>query len=368
MASVEQLVATARKNEEIARNLFDIEVAIMNITRCSQFFLTLVSLVKEKFEIDHVWMVLTDTPANKHLVESLRAAKKKEDAVMRTVSMVDFLRVTQSIHEPVLINQDMSRFHALLPLELKRQNIRLESIAILPVVVDAKVVGALMLGSISKERYNPKKDSFFLKQLAVKVSISLAGVWARERISFLATRDPLTLLRNRRELEECLDQELSRHARQREHLAVMFIDCDDFKIVNDTYGHDCGDSYLKHVAHHLNELTRKSDLAFRFAGDEFVVLLPHQRQSGADIIASRIREHLLRTPLRVDDKSIPVVISYGVISTESMERVDAKTMLKLADERLYEMKRKKPAKRATLALDKDTDMQKSPQIRPEKMS
>jgi diguanylate cyclase (GGDEF)-like protein len=249
----------------------------------------------------------------------------------------------------VLINQDMSRFHALLPLELKQQNIKLESIAILPVVVDGKVVGALMLGSQSKERYNPKKDSFFLKQLAVKVSISLAGVWARERISFLATRDPLTLLRNRRELEECLDQELSRHARQREHLAVMFIDCDDFKIVNDTYGHDCGDSYLKHVAHHLNELTRKSDLAFRFAGDEFVVLLPNQRQNGADIIAGRIREHLLKTPLKVDDKTIPVVISYGVISTESMERVDAKTMLKLADERLYEMKRKKPTRRGAAA-------------------
>jgi diguanylate cyclase (GGDEF)-like protein len=203
-------------------------------------------------------------------------------------------------------------------------------------------VGALVLGSESKERYNPKKDSFFLKQLAVKVSISLAGVWARERISFLATRDPLTMLRNRRELEESLDQELSRHARQREHLAVMFIDCDDFKIVNDTYGHDCGDSYLKHVAHHLNELTRKSDLAFRFAGDEFVVLLPSQKQEGADIIAGRIREHLLNTPLKIDDKAIPVVISYGVISTESLERADSKTLMKMADERLYEMKREKP--------------------------
>lgn len=343
MASVEHLVATARKNEVIARNLFDIEVAIMNITRCSQFFLTLVSLVKEKFEIDHVWMVLTDTPSNAHLVDSLREAKKDTDeAVLRTVSMVDFLRVTHSIHEPILVNQDIPRFHALLPLELKQQNVKIASMAILPVVVDGKVVGALVLGSESKERYNPKKDSFFLKQLAVKVSISLAGVWARERISFLATRDPLTMLRNRRELEESLDQELSRHARQREHLAVMFIDCDDFKIVNDTYGHDCGDSYLKHVAHHLNELTRKSDLAFRFAGDEFVVLLPSQKQEGADIIAGRIREHLLNTPLKIDDKAIPVVISYGVISTESLERADSKTLMKMADERLYEMKREKP--------------------------
>tara|TARA_R110001592_G_scaffold346310_2_gene638821 strand:+ start:292 stop:1377 length:1086 start_codon:yes stop_codon:yes gene_type:complete len=348
MASVDHLVATARKNEVIARNLFDIEVAIMNITRCPQFFLTLVSLVKEKFDIDHVWMVLTDTPSNSHLVDSLRIANQDQNndtTLLRTVSMVDFLRVTHSIHEPILVNQDIPRFHALLPLELKSQEVKIASMAILPVVVDGKVVGALVLGSESKERYNPKKDSFFLKQLAVKVSISLAGVWARERISFLATRDPLTMLRNRRELEESLGQELSRHARQREHLAVMFIDCDDFKIVNDTYGHDCGDSYLKHVAYHLNELTRKSDLAFRFAGDEFVVLLPNQKQDGADIIAGRIREHLLNMPLKIDDQTIPVVISYGVISTESLKRADSKTLMKMADERLYEMKRRKPSQR-----------------------
>jgi len=345
MPSVDELVATARKNEGIARNLFDIEVAIMNITRCSEFFLTLVSLVKEKFEIEHVWAVLTETPSNSHLIETLKEAEG-EQVILRTVSMVDFLRATQNINEPMLVNDGIRRLHSLIPIELKRTlppgSIR--SMAVLPIVVDAKVVGALVLGAETEERYDPEKDSFFLKQLAVKVSMSLAGVWARERISFLATRDPLTLLRNRRELEECLDQELSRHARQREYLAVMFIDCDDFKIVNDTYGHDSGDSYLKHVAYHLNELTRKSDLAFRFAGDEFVVLLPNQKQEGADIIAGRIREHLLNTPLEIDDKIIPVVISYGVISTESLKRADAKIMLKRADERLYEMKKTKPLK------------------------
>jgi diguanylate cyclase (GGDEF)-like protein len=137
---------------------------------------------------------------------------------------------------------------------------------------------------------------------------------------------------------------LSRHARQRENLAVMFIDCDDFKLVNDTHGHDVGDMYLQHVALHLDELTRKSDLAFRFAGDEFVVLLPNQDQEGADTIASRIREHLLNTPLKMEGHEIPIVISYGVISTEHFSKVDAKILLKRADELLYEMKKRKPSK------------------------
>lgn len=340
MSTVDELMATARHNEAIARNLFDIEVAIMNITRCVEFFDKLVTLVRDKFEIDHVWIALTDTPANSHFIEA--AEQSKQANLLHRIAMIDFLHVTQSVKEPILVNRDLRKLRSLIPAPIKHD---VASVAILPIIVDTKIVGALVLGTPEQGRYDPKKDSFFLKQLAVKVSISLASVWAREQISFLATRDPLTLLRNRRDLEECLDQELSRHARQREDLAVMFIDCDDFKIVNDTYGHDVGDQYLKHVAYHLDELTRKSDLAFRFAGDEFVVLLPHQKQEGAEVIASRIREYLLENPLQVEDKNIPVVVSYGVISTESMTKVDSRSLLKIADERLYEMKRQKPSLR-----------------------
>ncbi len=344
MATVDELIATARKNEKIAQNLFDIEVAIMNITRCSEFFSSLLALVADKFAIDHVWLVLTETPSNAHLVETLEGRlplAEGEESALVTVAMIDFLQATQSVREPILVNRELRRLRTLIPSRLKSE---LGSVAILPLVVDGKIVGALMLGAAEQDRYTPQKDSFFLKQLSVKASISLAGVWARERISFLATRDPLTLLRNRRELEESLEQELSRHVRQREHLAVMFIDCDDFKLVNDTYGHDVGDLYLKHVAENLKELTRKSDLVFRFAGDEFVILLPSQSQEGAEVIAGRIREHLLNTPLMADAQTIPVQISYGVVSTDQLQKVDARIMLKCADERLYDMKRLKPKK------------------------
>lgn len=339
MSNVDELIANARRNEKIARNLFDIEVAIMNINRCGEFCTSLVALVKEKFSISHVWLAITDTPSNAQLIEVLGAVDEQAPHYVK-VPMVDFLQVSQSVREPVLINSDLRRIRAITPLTLLPV---LKSVALLPLVVDSRVVGGLVLGAEEKDRYSPRKDSFFLQQLAVKASISLSGVWARERINFLATRDPLTLLRNRREMEETLDQELSRHTRQREHLALMFIDCDDFKQVNDTYGHDVGDLYLKHVAAQLKELTRKSDLVFRFAGDEFVILLPNQRQDGADVIASRIKAHLLTTPLLHDGVRIDVRLSYGVISTEQAAMPDARTLLKKADERLYQMKRLKSA-------------------------
>jgi diguanylate cyclase (GGDEF)-like protein len=337
MSNVDELIANARRNEKIARNLFDIEVAIMNINRCGEFCANLIALVKDKFAINHVWLAITDTPSNAQLIAVLGAVDEQAPHYVK-VPMVDFLQVSQSVREPVLINSDLRRIRTITPVSLLPQ---LKSVAVLPLVVDARVVGGLVLGAEEKDRYSPRKDSFFLQQLAVKASILLSGVWARERINFLATRDPLTLLRNRREMEESLDQELSRHARQREHLALMFIDCDDFKQVNDTYGHDVGDLYLKHVAAQLKELTRKSDLVFRFAGDEFVILLPNQRQEGADVIASRIKAHLLTTPLLHEGMRIDVRLSYGVISTEHTAPLDARALLKKADERLYQMKRLK---------------------------
>lgn len=338
MSNVNQLIENARANEVIARNLFEIETEIINITQCSEFFGQLLQMVRDKFSIEYAWVAITDTPANAHFIDSLARVESDCD-VYRKVSMIDFLQITQSTREPVLKNERIPQLRAMIPKSFLPY---LKSLAILPLVLEKKVVGALVLGSPDASRYSPRKDHFFLQQLAVKVSLSLVGVWARERVSFLATRDPLTHLRNRRELEESLEQELSRHRRQREHMALMFIDCDDFKLVNDEYGHEVGDLYLKHVAEMLIELTRKSDLVFRFAGDEFVILLPHQKQDGADIIAARIKEQTLDAPLSIDGTEILAKLSYGVVSTETLGEFNGRALLKAADQRLYEMKALKP--------------------------
>ena len=357
MSDVNDLISNARANEVIARNLFEIETEIMNITQCSSFFDQLLKMVRDKFSIEYAWVAIANTPANAHFVESLSQVENGADDAepltdnaiiepcLKRVAMIDFLQITQSTRQPLLRNERIPQLRAMIP---KAYLTMIQSLAILPLILEKKVVGALMLGSPDKERYSPIKDHFFLEQLSVKVSLSLIGVWARERVSFLATRDPLTHLRNRRELEESLEQELSRHMRQRCHLALMFIDCDDFKQVNDEYGHETGDLYLKHVAEQLVEQTRKSDLVFRFAGDEFVILLPNQTQEGADIISARIREHVQEKLLKFDGNQVPVKLSYGVVSTETLQSFDGKALLKAADQRLYAMKALKPSSRKVI--------------------
>ncbi len=340
MQTVEELIERARKNEDIARRLFDIEVQIMNIGHCRDFFDQLLSLVADKFNIEHVWVSLTDSPVNDHILRSIRGDRgDKKPAALHIMATMDFLQATQSSRDPILVNSGFNKYRYLAPSEIYP---KIGSMAILPLVVDGKIIGSLNLADSSADRYEPSKDSFFLKQLAVKASISLAGVSIREKISFLATRDPLTLLRNRREMEESLERELSRSRRHHDPLALVFIDCDDFKLVNDTYGHDCGDMYLKYVANKLIEMTRKGDMVFRFAGDEFVLILPNQNTSDAELIAGRIKDHLAHTPMAYKGLQVPISISYGSISTDQLVEPTCKTLLKAADEKLYEMKKLKP--------------------------
>lgn len=331
MQTIEELIERVRVNEEIARKLFDLEVQILNISRFTEYFEKLLVLVQETFRVEYVWITLTDALINRRILEALG----EEVQPPHQIGALDYHSITGSRREPILVNQALSRYWPLMPPAIRRD---IESLAILPLVVDGKLLGSLNLGSASASRYDPAKDDFFLRQLAVKAAISLSSVMAHEQVRYLASRDALTRLRNRRELEETMEQELSRARRHQMPLALVFIDCDDFKRVNDTYGHDCGDCYLKHVADCLMALIRRSDSAFRFAGDEFVLLLPNQNLSGAEVIASRIRDELARQPLSYQGQQITVRISYGVASVEGLQEWNLRALLRQADERLYAMK------------------------------
>ena len=337
MESLEELIARAKKNEEIARNLFDIEVSILNISSTRTFMELLLSSVLEKFSIDIGWFSIIDSVHTKPVIEALKASeplKKKWVAL----NSVDYLEATKGAREPQLSNSELERYETLVPVDQRSQ---IKSIAILPLLLDNRLAGSLNLADGSAERYQSGKEAFFLHQLSIKASLCLSAVVSREKVAYLATRDPLTKLRNRSELEETIDREISRVLRHGQPLGLAFIDCDDFKEVNDSYGHDVGDEYLKHVANLLQKLLRKTDLVFRFAGDEFIALLPNQDSQGAAQIAERISYYLKERPLTFEGVTVPVAVSVGTSSTSSLSELSAKNLLKQADRQLYEKKQLK---------------------------
>lgn len=333
---IDEILAIAKANEEIARKLFEIELKILTIKTFKGLFEELLILIEEKLQVPHVWLSIIDhSPVTKY-IQALHASsflKQRVNTIPRRV-MLDLFGHSM---EPILACSNLKPYFRLLP---SKEKYFIRSLAIAPVELDGNCVGSLNMADFSEHRFQPDMDTFFLSQLVVKVSICLANVTAHEELKRLATRDPLTDLLNRREMEATLKQEFNRMLRYGQPLALLFVDCDDFKKVNDCHGHDCGDAVLQYVANHLRNQVRPSDMIFRFAGDEFVIILPHQSVQDAQVAANRLKAFFESHPLPFGGQLIPISISIGVASSDEPGVSDSESLLKMADSRLYESKRR----------------------------
>ena len=160
---------------------------------------------------------------------------------------------------------------------------------------------------------------------------------AEERAQHLADHDALTGLPNRRLLEDRLTQALALSQRNRKQTAVMFVDLDRFKAINDSLGHTVGDQVLKEVAQRLVKQLRIGDTICRLGGDEFVVVLPEARRStDAANVAGKIIETLSQ-PVRAADRELTVTPSIG-ISVFPEDGRDAETLIRNADAAMYHAK------------------------------
>lgn len=153
--------------------------------------------------------------------------------------------------------------------------------------------------------------------------------------------EPLTGARRREVLEQALDQSLKRihediGEHRKEGVSLIFIDLDNFKRVNDTYGHVAGDKVLKKISEISKSLIRGTDMISRHGGDEFAVLLPDTNEENAVIIAEK-----LRSAIDSDDdlKGFRVTASFGVCSSEVSTATDSENFIKHADEASYIAKR-----------------------------
>ncbi len=157
---------------------------------------------------------------------------------------------------------------------------------------------------------------------------------AHERERLFARTDALTGLANTKAFHDNAERELARSKRQDYQLAVAFIDCDNFKTVNDTLGHRTGDELLQAIADTMQHNIRKMDTAARMGGDEFAILLPEASLEEAQLVISRLRTSLLE---RMEASNWPVTFSIGVAVYQKLpESIDE--MIHGADLLMYEVK------------------------------
>jgi diguanylate cyclase (GGDEF)-like protein len=154
-----------------------------------------------------------------------------------------------------------------------------------------------------------------------------------------AVRDALTDLFNRRYLEEMLGVEFARATRSKTSLAILMMDCDRLKHINDTYGHKAGDDALVLIANVIRESIRAGDIACRYGGDEFVVVLGNVSQETAFERAENLRNRIAAQPILHKEKKININISVG-IAMFPVHGTFGETLLQKADQALYEAKHK----------------------------
>jgi two-component system cell cycle response regulator len=164
------------------------------------------------------------------------------------------------------------------------------------------------------------------------------AVLGQEQMRHLAETDPLTNCFNRRALMDKLEQEMERAARYATMLTAMMVDIDNFKQINDTYGHLVGDRVLKQLANLLKREQRSVDIVARYGGEEFVVLLPETTNVESRNFAERILRRVSTHDFGEAGRPVRVTISIGIASYPNEQVSDGESLLRLADTHLYRAK------------------------------
>jgi diguanylate cyclase (GGDEF)-like protein len=226
-----------------------------------------------------------------------------------------------------------------------------------PLIARREVLGVLHLQSRpdgaapDPAGRDPTRMLALAKTIGDHVTLAVANLRLRENLRNQSIRDPLTGLFNRRYLEETLEREIHRAVREQAPLSIIFLDIDHFKSFNDLYGHEAGDAVLRQLGAFLAAQVRYEDIACRYGGEEFVVVLPDASIGIAMQRAEGIRAGVRAMTVQVGGKTLKgITVSIGVSSIPEFEAV-GEILLRAADAALYQAKaegrdRVEPAKPA----------------------
>jgi diguanylate cyclase (GGDEF)-like protein len=267
----------------------------------------------------HVVVLSAGHPA--YGVAALRGAGSAEYVLPRS-EIPDALRWVADAGHPVTVPD--ARVDGALPAELVR-TYGLATAAVLPLQAGDTVRAIVLLGSRTPRAWSEEE----LHQASALADLAGTAIALRDA-RLAAAIDPLTGCLNHGAMRERLSEEIARARRQGTPLAITILDLDDFKRVNDTYGHPTGDALLRHVAEALRAEYRSFDQVARYGGDEFVVILPNVRGPRADIAAARALRVLREIHIaRPDGGHEGITVSCGVAEwvepegpAELLERAD----------------------------------------------
>lgn len=208
----------------------------------------------------------------------------------------------------------------------------------MPIGTKARLLGILVAQLPPPGRALAPEELNTIRLLSGQVGIAVENARLYETTERLSRTDGLTHLYNHRFFQERIREEFKRSDRFGQTLSLLMIDVDDFKRINDTHGHQCGDQILQRIGRVLRASLREVDVAARYGGDEFAIILPDTDLREAVEVAERLRKAMEKHPFLADGTPVTMTLSLGAAARPPQSAVRTEELIKMADQALFEAK------------------------------
>ncbi|MBI4699072.1 MAG: sensor domain-containing diguanylate cyclase, partial [Nitrospirae bacterium] len=325
-----------KKADDILTSIFDSSMSIAPLLNWDRLLQTIVEKGAQLLKAEQGSLMLVDEESTELHVEAKKSvaeivkenmkSRKGEGIAGKVLESGEPLLVEDLESDPRISQKNKARY-------------RTKSFLSIPLNIEDRVAGVLNISDkISGEVFN-KEDlrlmQFFAANASVAIERSMLHKKAEE-LRELSITDPLTGVLNRRFLNNRLSEEISRYNRYKQPFSLLMVDVDGFKEYNDTFGHLVGDKVLKILASTIVSTLRNTDIASRFGGDEFIIIMPQTPKTDAIHIADRIKENVSKIFIPDLDESLLKDITVGIgLTTFPEDASSIAELLEKTDQAMY---------------------------------
>lgn len=333
-AHIRDLTNDARHNEQVMLRIQQHELLLLSSNNLPQLLAHLTTDTTLYFSLKTTRLVLLDPESRtRSLLNTIGIQHISED-IEFTHQLPEYC---MALEQPMMCDKE---HHLVSTIFNAKCNI--QSCTIIPLLRGPTIIGCLIMGSTDATRFTQGLAADFLLRLGYIAAVCVENATNHLQLLISGMTDPLTGIYNRRLLDKRLPEEIALAIRHGSDLSCLFIDADHFKNINDTYGHAIGDQVLKSLAKNISSLLRNHDIAVRFGGEEFALLLPKTNLKEAVLLADRLLRKISSTEIRTDLHTIQISVSIGVSylphNTELTQKQLGNRLIIEADKAVYRAK------------------------------